>query len=692
MDQLEQASDTVDQPQIPPAEMLIAILGMTNIADHLGETELAAIGDDVCREHRIDVESMKPWTDRMKRGVDLASLVKEDKTYPFESASNVKYPLITTAALQFNARAYPAIVPPGEMVNVKTFGADPTGAKAARAERVGHYMSYQLSTEIEEWEETTDELLTILPIVGTVVRKVWFDPSEGRIKARIIQPGRFVVNAGVTTLSEAPRVGEELSLYPSEIKTRRNSEVFRDIEYVESGGEDKDRAQEFIEQHRRLDLDGDGFGEPYIVTVHRDSKKVARIVADFDTEDVQLNQSGKVMSIRRGSYFIPYHFLPSIEGGFFGTGLGFLLGDISETINTIINMMIDAGHMASRGGGFVGSEFRIKGGSQQFRPGEWKLMTARGAAIRDSIVPMTFPSADATLFQLLGLLIDAGKNVASINDVITGDAGSRQMTATTTMALIEQGMAVFTAAYKRIFRSLKKEFRLIAKINSETVSPEKYNAFHDMQADTGGQGAVDPRADYDLSNLDIEPVADPRSVTKMQEAAKAEILLQMSEKGLVDKGEASSRILQAASIPNIEDLAPRPDPMQQQMMQMQAQSLQADLTLKMVSINQAIADIDKTRSETVKNMSEASAKESMVHLDRAKHVLEMMRDGIGQTIGGSIGGVAGAPGNQGAAGMPVFDNSGPVGGGNVSVLERNPMAGSGQVVPVAGQGTGGGFV
>ena len=126
-------------------------------------------------------------------------------------------------------------------------------------------------------------------------------------------------------------------------------------------------------------------------------------------------------------------------------------------------MMIDAGHMASRGGGWIGSEFRLKGGVQQFKPGEWKLAGASGADIKNSVVPMTFPGPDATLFQLLGLLIEAGKEVASVKDVMTGDTGGRNMTATTTLALIEQGMTVFTAAYKRIYRSLKKEFKLFAK-------------------------------------------------------------------------------------------------------------------------------------------------------------------------------------------------------------------------------------
>ena len=59
-----------------------------------------------------------------------------------------------------------------------------------------------------------------------------------------------------------------------------------DIDYVEATSEDKAEVQDFLEQHRLLDLDGDGYEEPYIVTIHKTSHKVARIVADFGEDDI----------------------------------------------------------------------------------------------------------------------------------------------------------------------------------------------------------------------------------------------------------------------------------------------------------------------------------------------------------------------------------------------------------------------
>jgi len=637
--------------EVHPLDKLRAILQSDNVAESLDAAKLAMIGDDAVSDYRLDRDSMGDWLDRMGRGIELAKLEKSDKNYPFANAANVKYPLITTAALQFNARAYPAIVSSDSVVKVKVHGEDPTGQKAARGERVSSHMSWQLSNKIEEWEEETDKLLVQLPIVGTMVRKVWYDPVLQRPRCRLIAPGAFIVNDRIKALGEAPRISEELSLYPSEIKSRKLTGTFRDIDYIEAEDEDTQKPEDFIEQHCRLDLDGDGYEEPYIVTVHVASRKVARIVPDFEVDTVSVS-GDRVISIERESYFVAYHFLPSMDGGFFGTGLGVLLGDISETINSIINMMMDAGHMASLGGGFIGSDFKIKGASQRFKPGEWKKVAERGADIRNSVVPMNFPGPDGTLFQLLGLLIDAGREVASVKDIMTGDTGSKNMTATTTLALIEQGMMVFTASYKRIFRSLKREYKLIAKINAETVSPEEYSAFVDG-ADMNGQPVMfDPAGDYAAADMDIVPVADPNSVTNMQEAAKAQVVMQLAEGGLVDPQVGAQRVLEAANIPDVEELAIKPNPMQDQMMAMQAKVAEADVMLKMVEVEQALATVEKTRTESMKNMTDAAATKEGVRLDGIASQLEEMRFGLEAAIGHGLGGVAQQPRNRVSQGMP----------------------------------------
>lgn len=706
------------EQSVPPEQFVQFVTQSQNLAAELEDQKLTEIGQDVISDFDMDKDSMSEWFERMERGLKLAKLVKEDKNYPFDGAANVKYPLVTSAALQFNARSYPAIVPADRVVRARVWGNDPQGEKAARADRISEHMSWQLSSQIEEWEEETDKLLIQLPIVGTMVRKWWLDPVENRARCRLIDPGKFIVNDKVKNLADAPRLSEELPLYPQEIESRIRSGQFVEFDHDEDP-EDKHACQEFIEQHTRLDLDEDGYTEPYIVTVHKDTQTVVRIVADFREDDVAYKRETQqvetqvivsdpmtgdpvqmvqlqpqevvtgIVSIKRGSYFVAHQFMPSMDGGFHGTGLGLLLGDISDSINTIINMMLDAGHYASLGGGFIGQEFRMKGGAMRLRPGEWKAVGSTGNDIRQAMQPMTFPGPDATLFQLLGMLVDSGKEIASTQSVMTGDDGGRNMQPTTLMALIDQGMKVFTAVYKRVFRALKQEYRLLAQINAESVTPEEYNAFHDqMQAPQQmsegmaqmqpgqampqdpqqmqmmqQQAPLDPKADYGAVGMDIQPVADPNSVIKSAELAKAQVLMQMAENGLVDQGEAMSRIAEAMDIEDSEKLMPKPDPMQQQIAGLQLETSVADLMQKRADIELTISKIESERAGAVKDMAQAEAEEANVRLDALKTVLEDERAQL-DTVLRSVERMAGKSGdgnsprgnaaaNRGAQGMAM---------------------------------------
>ena len=126
----------------PPAVTLQEILAVPNIASVMADRQLVEIGHEAIRSFDMDRESMADWLAKMQKAIDLAQLVKSEKTYPFEKASNIKYPLVTSAALQFNARAYPAIVPSDNIVKCRIWGRDVGGKKAARGERVSSFMSW----------------------------------------------------------------------------------------------------------------------------------------------------------------------------------------------------------------------------------------------------------------------------------------------------------------------------------------------------------------------------------------------------------------------------------------------------------------------------------------------------------------------------------------------------------------------
>jgi chaperonin GroES len=86
---------------------LSKLLDSTNIAEHLDDDKLIEIGKDVVEGYDSDLASRKPWEADLKNWTELALQVTHEKTFPWPNAANIKYPLLSTAAMQFAARTYP---------------------------------------------------------------------------------------------------------------------------------------------------------------------------------------------------------------------------------------------------------------------------------------------------------------------------------------------------------------------------------------------------------------------------------------------------------------------------------------------------------------------------------------------------------------------------------------------------------
>lgn len=551
-------------------ENLTRWIDMPNIADELDDVTLSAIGQRVKREYDIDVRSRSEWLERTKEALNLAMQIAQEKTYPWPKAANVIYPLMTSAAMQFAARAYPAIVNGRNIVKGVVIGDDsgvtvpgpdgqpqqitPPGMKRVRANRVGEHMSWQLLDEMPEWEEDTDTLLHVLPIAGCMFRKSYFDPTRGRNMSCTVSPLYVVINYRAKSVELAPRVTEEISFYPLEIIEMERFGLFKAIRYTSSPNTDgdTDAAQQFLEQHRWWDLDEDGYPEPYIITVHKDTAQVVRIRARYEADGVMFSRDGQVKKIVPLQYYTKYDFLPNLEGGIYGLGFGQLLKPINEAVNTSLNQLIDAGHLANTGGGFIGKGLSMSTGAVRFSPGEYKMVNVAGSVVKDNIVPLQFPGPSMVLFQLLGLMIDAGKDIAAVKDVLTGDQQQHNVPATTTLALIEQGLKVFTGIYKRVHRSLKEELNKLYRLNSIYLPQETmYRKGDDWKSIS--------QDDYKQGN-GVEPVSDPTMVSDLQKLGQAQFLMQFGQDPMFNQMELRRRILDAASIEHVEMLLQPPPP------------------------------------------------------------------------------------------------------------------------------------
>ncbi len=697
-DGMEYESDQNEAVERSALDTLIQYLQAPNIADLLDDNQLADIGQKVLNEYEIDESSRNDWMKATETAMDLAKQVAEEKSYPWPKAANVKYPIITSAAIQFSARAYPAIVSGNDVVKCAVTGADPQNDKASRAARISEHMSYQLLHEMKEWEEAQDKQLIVLAIVGTDFKKTYFDPSQGRNKSIRIAAKNLVVNNHAESLETAPRITEIFTLYPYEVTEKINMGIYREADYYTNGTDDDYEPVEFLEQHRRLDLDDDGYPEPYIVTVHKDSGKVARIVAGFDPASIVLTDESKTQQISLAQYqqgmqggmmpgemeiakiepvqyYTKYSFIPDPDGGFYDMGLGTLLNPLNESINTTLNQLLDAGHLAITGGGFIGRGLRMRRGETRFRPGEYKQVDVPGEGIRNNIVPLTFPGPSPVLFQLLGMLIQAAREISSTSEVMAGDSQMAMAQPTTVMALIEQGQMVYSAVYKRIHRSLGLEFKKLYRLNAIYLEEQAYFTVLDEQKAVA-------RQDYAMTDMDVQPVSDPRIATDQQKLARANFLSQYITDPFFNPLEIRRRMLEAAQIEDIETLLQPPQQGPDIAMMIETAKLENEKAKIDNETRKINAQVIESISSAILNMEKAEAENAGVQLQYYQTMLQTLILGLSNgNQENRVSGMAGASGNAmglpGPAGGPAPVNGGMGGGAIVGggPAIPNPMPG-----------------
>jgi len=471
------------------------------------------------------------------------------------------------------------------------------------------------------WEEDMDKMLMMLPIVGTMFKKTWYDKTEDKIKSKLILPKYLVVNYWTTNLDESERISEVIHMSPRLLKERQNMGVYAEEDLGDPVAENhlmpddadtnsKSIPYTIIEQHTFLDLDDDGYAEPYIVSFDYSSGKLLRISRRFLLDDVVLKDDEKTIArIKPIQMYTKFGFIPNPDGSFYDIGFGVLLGPINESVNTLINQLVDSGHLHNLQSGFIGKALRVKMGDQSLRPGEWRPVNATADDLRKQIVPLPTKEPSSVLFQLMGTLITSGKELASVAEIFTGKMPGQNTPATTTMATVEQGMKVFTAVYKRIFRALAEEFDKIFELNSLYLDPNKYITVLDME--------ISPE-DFDASSCDVAPAADPNAASQQEKLMKAQGLMEMLQVAgpIFNPIKVLSRVLEAQEQPNWQELfsdeviqsgqvpPPPPDP---KMMAIQAK-MQADQQKAAMDIQAKQAKMElEGRNAEQKMMMEAQA-------------------------------------------------------------------------------------
>lgn len=676
-----------------------------NLCDRFTGEDLKRIGDWCSDGYLRDKRSRAKWEQRLDAAMDLAMQIQKPKNFPWAGCSNVAFPLITLGAWQFHARAYSTIIDGPNIVHYRTSEEDSTGETKARADRIGDHMSWQVMEEDQSWEEQHDRLLIHLPVVGTAFIKTYYSGELQHNVSELVMARDLVINYWAKSVEQAKRKTHLFPLDRNTVWEKIEAGEFRDVreeawyksvpqpqasqQQIISDGRagmqpttpsDELTPFQFGEQHALCDLDGDGYAEPYIITFELNSHSIVRIMTGFERlEDIDRSISGGIRSIRRFECFTKYEFLPSPDGGLYGIGFGVLLGPLNESVNSLINQLIDAGSMSNAAGGFLSRGAKIRGGSYQFAPFGWNRVDASGDDLRKSIFPLPVREPSMVLYQLLVLLVNYTQRIAGTTDPMVGENPGQNQPAETTRIVVEMGQKIYSAIFKRVWRGMKSEFQKLYQLNT-TYLPDDSLVF-------GANGKA-TRQDYLGDPSKIAPVANPNVTSDAARLQQDMALKQFSTSTPgYDQEAVERRVLRGMRVDGIDEVYPGPkspratppgtDPrlsvaqMEQRTKQMELQMRQQEFVQSLMEERRLnSARILELHAQAAKEMEEAGGvKEGhriaafqaalgalKAHDDSMKSRIELMlksmemeQNGNGDTDTRGLGGMANAAPDEGLA-------------------------------------------
>jgi hypothetical protein len=539
-----------------------------NLADVLDQDILGEMSSDLIAQYEEDNDTRSEWEEGYVKGLDLLGVKYEERTQPFAGASGVTHPLIAESVTQFQAQCYKELLPAGGPVKTQIIGMKDQ-AREEQATRVKDFMNYQITEVMEEFDPDTDQMLFYLPLSGSTFKKVYYDPLKQRAVSMFVPAEDMVIPYSASDIATSSRVTHVLRMDENQIRKLQIAGEYKDVElsssYNDSDNSVKDKVRELdgtekshtddiytiLEMHVDLDIEGfedtDQTGEPtgiklpYIVTLDKGSSEVLSIRRNYDFDDALK---------RKRQYFVHYKFLPGL--GFYGFGLIHMIGGLGRAATSILRQLIDSGTLANLPAGFKARGLRIRNDDEPLNPGEFRDIDAPGGDIRSSIIPLPFKEPSATLAQLLGSLIDAGRRFVSIADQQTGQNMGKDMPVGTTVALLERGMKVMSAIHKRLHYAQKQEFKLLSNVFAENLPPE-------YPYDVSGGDRQVKKTDFD-GRVDIIPVSDPNIFSMAQRVTLAQTQLQLAQSNpqVHNLYQAYRRMYLALEVQNIDEVLPPP--------------------------------------------------------------------------------------------------------------------------------------
>jgi hypothetical protein len=534
-----------------------------NIVDDINPKDLAVVVSDLMDKVKRDKDARKKRDEQYEEGIRRTGLGDDAPGgAQFTGANKVVHPLMTEACVDFSARAMKELFPSNGPVRSKIIGKQDKD-KLEKADRKAKYMNWQLTEQMLEFRSELEQLTTQLPLGGVQYMKLFWNSDLNRIESVFIPVDDVYLPFAASNFHTAERKTHVQYITKYEYDKRVRSGMYRevdlgmpdDIDYSKAtkandkieGREDdsynEDGLRTVFEITTAADLEGDEF-LPYVITVDKATEKCLAVYRNWAESDATIKEP--LVSI------VEFPFVP--WRGAYPIGLTHMIGGLSGAATGALRALLDSAHISN-----IPTLLKLKGGpnGQNVNPQPTEVIELDGGInvddVRKIAMPMPFNPPSPVLMQLLGFLVDSGKGVVQTSFEKLSDQNPN-MPVGTTLALIEQGMVVFSSIHSRLHNSMAQVLKVMHRLNSAYLTDE-------MVIDEIGEKMVDP-SDFD-GPMDVIPVSDPNIFSETQRFAQVQAVQQraMALPQLYDVRKVEELFLKQLKIPEgTELLIPKPEP------------------------------------------------------------------------------------------------------------------------------------
>tara|TARA_R110002153_G_scaffold103755_1_gene241110 strand:+ start:1 stop:2091 length:2091 start_codon:yes stop_codon:yes gene_type:complete len=411
-----------------------------------------------------------------------------------------------------------------------------------------------------EFRSELEQLSTQLPLGGGQYMKFMWNKRFNRPTSEFVPIDDIYLPFSATNFYTAERKTHVQYITQMEYEKRVEAGMYADVDLPTPDDPEysaAERANEKIEGKQNTSYNEDGLrtvfeiytyldfdeGEglaPYILSVDKSSDKPLALYRNWE-EDDQLQ--------RELHWIVEFPFVP--WRGAYPIGLTHMIGGLSGAATGALRALLDSAYIQN-----VPTLLKLKGGpnGQTLNVQPTEIVEMEGGALIDDVrklaMPLPFAGPSPTLFQLLGFLVNAGKGVVQTSFEKFNDTNPNAPVGTT-MAIIEQGMVVFSSIHSRLHASMARSFNILHRINSMYYTQEDLDAL-----EAGLEISIE---DFD-GPADVVPISNPAIFSEAQRFAQIQAIMARAQAmpQMYDALAVEEMFLRTLKVPPTEVLNPVP--------------------------------------------------------------------------------------------------------------------------------------